>query len=342
MNGTEKRLPHGRFMWIAAAGLLCAALISLLLGRLNVPIAEAVKILINRLPFVSIEKTWTDNMENAVINIRLPRIALACMVGCCLSAAGGAYQGVFKNPMASPDILGASSGAAFGAALAILLGAPGYMVTLSAFVFGMLTVLTAMLIARRARGDNVVNLILTGIMLSSLFAAGTSYIKLVADPNNQLPAITYWLMGSLSGTRHSAVKMAAIPMITGCAVLVLCRWRLNVLTLGDEEARTMGVNAHRLRGIIIAAATLVAAASIASAGMIGWVGLVVPHMARKIVGSDYRRLMGASMLTGAAFLLIVDDLARNLLATEIPIGILTAFIGAPFFIYLICSRRNGA
>lgn len=342
MNGTEKRLPHGRFMWIAAAGLLCAALISLLLGRLNVPIAEAVKILINRLPFVSIEKTWTDNMENAVINIRLPRIALACMVGCCLSAAGGAYQGVFKNPMASPDILGASSGAAFGAALTILLGAPGYMVTLSAFAFGMLTVLAAMLIARRARGDNVVNLILTGIMLSSLFAAGTSYIKLVADPNNQLPAITYWLMGSLSGTRHSAVKMAAIPMITGCAVLVLCRWRLNVLTLGDEEARTMGVNAHRLRGIIIAAATLVTAASIASAGMIGWVGLVVPHMARKIVGSDYRRLMGASMLTGAAFLLIVDDLARNLLATEIPIGILTAFIGAPFFIYLICSRRNGA
>ncbi len=342
MNGTEKRLPHGRFMWIAAMGLLCAALISLLLGRLNVPIAEAVKILINRLPFVSIEKTWTDNMENAVINIRLPRIALACMVGCCLSAAGGAYQGVFKNPMASPDILGASSGAAFGAALAILLGAPGYMVTLSAFAFGMLTVLAAMLIARRARGDNVVNLILTGIMLSSLFAAGTSYIKLVADPNNQLPAITYWLMGSLSGTRHSAVKMAAIPMLTGCAVLVLCRWRLNVLTLGDEEARTMGVNAHRLRGIIIAAATLVTAASIASAGMIGWVGLVVPHMARKIVGSDYRRLMGASMLMGAAFLLIVDDLARNLLATEIPIGILTAFIGAPFFIYLLCSRRNGA
>lgn len=342
MNSTQKRPMHGHFLWILAIVLLCAALISLLLGRLNVPIGEAVKILLNRLPFVSVEKTWTDNMETAVINIRLPRVALACMVGCCLSAAGGAYQGVFKNPMASPDILGASSGAAFGAALAILLGMPSYMVTVSAFAFGMITVFTAMFIARRARGDNVVNLILAGIMLSSLFSAGTSYIKLVADPNNQLPAITYWLMGSLSGTRHSAVKMAAVPMVIGCTALILCRWRLNLLTLGDEEARTMGVNAHRLRAIIIAAATLITAASIASAGMIGWVGLVVPHMARKIVGSDYRRLMPASMLIGAAFLLIVDDLARNLLATEIPIGILTAFIGAPFFIYLICSRRKGA
>ena len=341
MNMIKKKPLRRYILWFFAAALLCAALISLLFGRLNVPVSEAIKILISRLPFVLVDKTWENSMESAVINIRLPRILLACMVGCCLSAAGGAYQGVFKNPMASPDILGASSGAAFGAALAILLGAPSYLVTASAFAFGMITVFTAMFIASKARGDNVVNLILAGIMLSSLFSAGTSYIKLVADPNNQLPAITYWLMGSLSGTRHSAVRMAAIPMVIGCAVLFICRWRLNLLTLGDEEARTMGVNARRLRMLVIAAATLITAASIASAGMIGWVGLVVPHMARKIVGSDYRRLMPASMLLGAIFLLIVDDLARNLLAVEIPIGILTAFIGAPFFIYLICSRRKG-
>lgn len=329
-------------IWLLAAFLIVAFAVSLTIGRLNVPIAEAVKILLSRIGLYSsaAQRTWSDQMEKAVINIRLPRITLACMIGCCLSAAGAAYQGVFRNPMASPDILGASSGAAFGAALAILMGASSGMITLSAFIFSMLTVLLAMLIAKRAGGDGVANLILAGIMLSSLFSAGTSYIKLAADPSNQLPAITYWLMGSLSGTRHNTVYMAAIPMLAGCVTLILSRWRLNLLTLGDDEARSMGVNAALLRAVVIAASTLITAASIASAGMIGWVGLVVPHMARKLVGSDYRRLMGASMLLGASFLLIVDDVSRNLTAAEIPIGILTAFVGAPFFIYLLCSRRK--
>ena len=275
-----------------------------------------------------------------VINIRLPWILLACLVGCSLSAAGASYQGVFQNPMAAPDILGASSGAAFGAALAILFGAASGMITLSAFLFSMITVLAVFLIAQRAPGARVVNLILAGIMISSLFTAGTSYIKLVADPTNQLPQITYWLMGSLSGARLRDIGFVALPLALGLVPLLLLRWQINILTLGDEEARTLGINTNRLRLIVIVCSTLVTAASVSVSGMIGWVGLVIPHLCRKLVGSNYRYLMPATYLGGAAFLLLVDNLSRNLLAVEIPIGILTAFIGAPFFIYLICRREK--
>ena len=279
-------------------------------------------------------------MESAVLRIRLPRILLACLVGCCLSTAGAAYQGVFQNPMASPDLLGASNGAAFGAALAILLGASSGMITVSAFFFSMLTVLLVTIVAARAPGKKIVNLILAGVMVSSLFSAGTSYIKLVADPNNQLPAITYWLMGSLSGSTLKSLRFAFIPMALGLIPLLFIRWRLNLLTLGDEEARTMGVHASRLRLVVVLCSTLVTAASVSVSGMIGWVGLVVPHLCRKMVGNDYRRLLPCSMLLGASFMLVVDDVSRNLLAVEIPIGILTAFIGAPFFLYLITRKET--
>ena len=242
--------------------------------------------------------------------------------------------------MAAPDILGASSGAAFGAALAILFGAASGMITLSAFLFSMITVLAVFLIAQRAPGARVVNLILAGIMISSLFTAGTSYIKLVADPTNQLPQITYWLMGSLSGARLRDIGFVALPLALGLVPLLLLRWQINILTLGDEEARTLGINTNRLRLIVIVCSTLVTAASVSVSGMIGWVGLVIPHLCRKLVGSNYRYLMPATYLGGAAFLLLVDNLSRNLLAVEIPIGILTAFIGAPFFIYLICRREK--
>ena len=177
-------------------------------------------------------------------------------------------------------------------------------------------------------------------MVSSLFSAGTSYIKLVADPNNQLPAITYWLMGSLSGSTLKSLRFAFIPMALGLIPLLFIRWKLNLLTLGDEEARTMGVQASRLRLVVVLCSTLVTAASVSVSGMIGWVGLVVPHLCRKMVGNDYRRLLPCSMLLGASFMLVVDDVSRNLLAVEIPIGILTAFIGAPFFLYLITRKET--
>jgi iron complex transport system permease protein len=195
-------------------------------------------------------------------------------------------------------------------------------------------------IAQRAPGLRVVNLILAGIMIGSLFTAGTSYIKLVADPSNQLPAITYWMMGSLSGVKLRDAAFIAVPMAVGLIPLFLLRWQINLLTLGDEEARTLGVNTNRLRFLVIVCATLVTAASVSVSGVIGWVGLVIPHLSRKLVGSNYRYLLPASMLAGAVFLLLVDDVSRNLLAVEIPIGILTAFIGAPFFIYLISKREK--
>lgn len=319
--------------------LLFVFLVSFSLGRYGVPLSQLVKILLSRI--FDIPKTWTDNMETVVFSIRLPRILLGCLVGGSLSVAGASYQGVFKNPMASPDILGASSGAAFGAALALLGGESSSIVMVSAFAFSLITVCIVYLIGRSATNNRLISLILAGIMISSLFSAGTSYIKLVADPTNKLPQITYWLMGSLAGTRMKDIAFVIIPMAIGLIPLFFVRWRLNILTLGDDEARTMGVNVNVLRFIVIICSTLITAASVSVSGMIGWIGLVIPHLSRRIVGNNYKYLLPASLIFGALFLVIVDDVSRNLLATEIPIGILTAFIGAPFFIYVI-MRRNGA
>lgn len=318
--------------------LILAIIISFRIGRYPIYTNELLGILFSKI--IAIDPFWDIKIETVLFNVRLPRIALACLVGCCLSAAGAAYQGVFQNPMAAPDILGASAGAAFGAALAILNYGSSFMITIYAFGFSLLTVALVYLISKKAKGKNILGLILSGIMISSLFSAGTSFIKLVADPNDQLPAITYWLMGSLNGAKISEVSFVLIPMAVGLIPLLLLRWRMNVLTMGDDEARTMGVNSNQIRLIVIICATLVTAASVSVSGMIGWVGLVIPHLTRKLVGNNYNHLMPATMLFGAIFLLLVDDVSRNLLTTEIPLGILTAFIGAPFFIYLITRTEE--
>ena len=316
-----------------ASALLALFLLSFVVGRYGVPLGQVVRILLSGV--LPLGQTWTDNMAIAVLNVRLPRILLACLVGCGLSAAGTGYQTVFQNPMAAPDILGASSGACFGAALAILTGQSAVMITVFAFLTSLLSVALVYLVGNRTRGNRVVNLLLAGIMVGSLFSACTSYIKLVADPTNQLPQITYWLMGSLSGTRMGTVRFAAVCMAVGLVPLLLLRWRMNLLTLSPDEARAMGVHTDRLRLAVILSSTVLTAAAVSVSGMIGWVGLVIPHLSRRIVGSDCRRLMPMSCLFGAAFLLLVDNMARCLTATEIPIGILTAFVGAPFFIYLM-------
>ena len=316
-----------------ASALLALFLLSFVVGRYGVPLGQVVRILLSGV--LPLEQTWTGNMAIAVLNVRLPRILLACLVGCGLSAAGTGYQTVFQNPMAAPDILGASSGACFGAALAILTGQGAVMITVFAFLASLLSVALVYLVGNHTRGNRVVNLLLAGIMVGSLFSACTSYIKLVADPTNQLPQITYWLMGSLSGTRMGTVRFAAVCMAVGLVPLLLLRWRMNLLTLSPDEARAMGVHTDRLRLAVILSSTVLTAAAVSVSGMIGWVGLVIPHLSRRIVGSDCRRLMPMACLFGAAFLLLVDDMARCLTATEIPIGILTAFVGAPFFIYLM-------
>ncbi|HWQ58336.1 MAG TPA: iron ABC transporter permease [Clostridia bacterium] len=337
-----KPLEHEKRTWgwvVGLAALLLAVFVaSFGFGRYGVAPGQVVRILLSRV--FPIAPDWTPQMETAVLNIRLPRILLACLVGCSLASAGASYQGVFQNPMAAPDILGASSGAAFGAALAILMGFGSRGIMACAFVMGLATVLLVYLIGQRAPGRRAIGMVLAGIMIGSLFSAGTSFVKLVADPSNQLPAITYWLMGSLSGTTMRDVWFAVLPMAAGLVPLFLLRWRINLLTLGDDEARSMGVNVRLLRFAVVVCSTLVTAASVAVSGMIGWVGLVIPHLGRMMVGSDYRRLMPASMLLGASFLLLVDDVSRNLLATEIPIGILTAFIGAPFFLYFILRKED--
>lgn len=316
-----------------ASALLALFLLSFVVGRYGVPLGQVVRILLSGV--LPLGQTWTDNMAIAVLNVRLPRILLACLVGCGLSAAGTGYQTVFQNPMAAPDILGASSGACFGAALAIMTGQGAVMITVFAFLASLLSVALVYLVGNHTRGNRVVNLLLAGIMVGSLFSACTSYIKLVADPTNQLPQITYWLMGSLSGTRMGTVRFAAVCMAVGLVPLLLLRWRMNLLTLSPDEARAMGVHTDRLRLAVILSSTVLTAAAVSVSGMIGWVGLVIPHLSRRIVGSDCRRLMPMACLFGAAFLLLVDNMARCLTATEIPIGILTAFVGAPFFIYLM-------
>jgi iron complex transport system permease protein len=336
MEEEKRKIPYSIIVGGLGIILILVIIISFFLGRYPISPVELFGIVFSKI--LPIDQFWTDQMEKILFNVRLPRILLACLIGCCLAAAGAAYQGIFQNPMAAPDILGATSGAAFGAALAILNEGNNLTITLSAFFFSLLTVIIVYLISKKAQGKKVLGLILCGIMVSSLFTAATSYLKLVADPNDELQAITYWLMGSLSGATQKTVFMAMIPMAIGLIPLFFLRWRINVLTLGDEEARTMGINATRLRLIIILCATLITAASVSVSGMIGWVGLVIPHLARMLVGNNYKHLMPATMLFGAIFMLLVDNVSRNLLQTEIPIGILTAFIGAPFFIYLITRK----
>ena len=285
MNSAETK--HRLTVLSMAIGLMVCILGSFTLGRYAVPPKELLGILGSHLG-LPVQPFWTTRMEAAVWNIRLPRVLLSVLVGACLAGAGASYQGVFQNPMASPDILGASAGAGFGAALAILLGLSSIGITLGAFAMSLLTVALVFTVSRYAKGERVLGLVLAGIMVSSLFQSGTSFIKLVADPNNQLPQITFWLMGSLSGARWKEIGFVILPMLAGLIPLLLLRWQLNVVTMGDDEARAMGVDAPRIRLAIVICSTLVTASAVSVSGMIGWVGLVIPHMMRRVGGAGYR------------------------------------------------------
>ena len=330
---TRKKLPPGVILGILGGVLLLVILFSFPLGRYPVSVPQLVQQLMSGL--FGTPAPADENLARVIYRIRLPRILLAVLAGGSLSAAGAAYQGVFQNPMASPDLLGASSGASFGAALGIILGLPSGGVTGLAFFMSLLTVLAAWLVSRASKGSRVMTLVLSGMMVSSLFTAGTSYLKLVADPEDQLQEITYWLMGSLSGADWGDFRTAILPAAIGITILLLLRWRLGVLTLGDEEAEALGVKPERMRAAAVLAATLLTAAAIASCGTIGWVGLIIPHLAGRLTGQSYRYRLTGSILLGGAFLLAADNIARSALPVEIPIGILTAFAGAPFFLWLM-------
>lgn len=289
-------------------------------------------------PLVEVDQ----KMATALLNIRLPRIMVVVLVGAALAVAGASYQGMFKNPLVSPDLLGASAGASLGACLALLLDMPNSMVQLLAFAGAMIAVGGAVWMNKMVnRYDAILGLVLGGMLVSTLFQSGTSLIKFMADANDKLPAITFWLMGSFSRIDQNDFLMILLPMVLGFSLLLIERWKLNVLSFGEEEAKSLGINTRRVRTVVIFAATLIVACSVAVSGIVGWVGLVIPHLARAIVGPNYKVLLPASMFIGAGYLLLVDNVARLISSTEIPIGILTAILGVPFFIFIFRHNMKG-
>lgn len=284
-----------------------------------------------------------DPAQTVLWSIRLPRIAAGLAIGAMLGAAGAAYQTMFRNPLVSPDILGVSAGAGLGAALAIFLGLPPALVQALAFAGGLLAVGAVCAIAGRVRRhDPVLVLVLAGVAVAALLGAGISLLKILADPYTQLPTITFWLLGGLNAISADDL-LATLPALgLGLLPLALLRWRIDLLSLSDEEAGALGIDVARLRRILVAAATLGTAAAVSLAGIIGWVGLVVPHVARLLVGPGFARLLPACLLLGGGFLVAADTLARTAAPIELPLGILTALVGAPFFLALLaCGGRRG-
>ncbi|MEZ5935690.1 MAG: iron ABC transporter permease [Alphaproteobacteria bacterium] len=280
-------------------------------------------------------------VDTVLFSVRLPRIAASLLVGAALAAAGTVYQGLFRNPLVSPDILGVSTGAGLGAVVGILLSLPVVMIQGLAFAGGLITVLLVYAIATAVRGhEPTLVLVLSGVVLGALAGACISLVKILADPYDQLPAITFWLLGSLAGVTSGDVRSALPAVLLGLVPLVLLRWRMNLMALGDEEATALGIEPKRLRALFIAAATLMTASVVAISGVIGWVGLVMPHIARLVIGPNFDRLLPTAMLMGAGYLLLVDTVARTLAQTETPLGILTAFLGAPVFLWLLATGRR--
>lgn len=334
----EKRLPFSAViagLVLILSGLFC---ISFLLRQYTVSPKEVVKILISGI--IPIEQTWTDTMRSVVMDVRIPRILMALAVGAGLSVSGAAFQGVFRNPLVSPDIMGVSSAAGFGAALGISLSLGASAVRGTAFLSGVAGVAAAYLLSRVHKTSPTVMLVLSGIVVSALFEASISILKYMADPEEKLPAITFWLMGSLSSTRWEHVRFA-LPLIgIGTAALMAVSWKINLLSLGDAEARSLGVRTERLKTVIILSATLVTATCVCVSGIIRWVGLLIPHVARMMVGPDHRRLIPASALLGGAYLLLIDDLTRTVSEASIPLGIMTSIVGAPFFAILLRKTKG--
>ncbi len=314
-------------------------LLSFSLGRYPIDFLTLIKVLISKI--IPIEKSWSAQVESVIFQIRMPRIILAIFIGAGLSLSGLVYQGLFQNPMVSPDVLGATSGAGFGAALALLLGASYSLTSLSSFLMGIVAVMLVLLISRKLSSYmSVLSLVLGGIMISSLFSSLINFMKLIADPEEVLPEITYFLMGSLSAVRWEDVPFTSVIITLAIIPIILLRWKLNVMTLGEEEARSLGINTKRVRLIAILSATLMSSVTVATAGMIGWIGLVIPHFARMAIGCDYRKTIPTTLLMGSTFLLLVDTISRNIGTVEVPLGILTSFIGAPFFLYLMVREEK--
>jgi iron complex transport system permease protein len=321
---------------IAFAVLIAGLLLAFTVGRYPIGLSDLLHVIAAKLTGGAADVPAA--VENVIWQVRGPRVLAAALVGAALAVAGTAFQGLFRNPLVSPDLLGASSGAALGAVLGIYFSLGVFAIQAFAFAGGLVAVAAVYMIGSAVRArDPVLVLVLTGVVIGSLLGAGVGLVKYLADPYNQLPAMTFWLLGSLAATSVADLVPLFGPVAVGTLILVALRWRMNVMSLPDEEARALGLPTGPLRIVIVAAATLVTSASVATAGIIGWVGLVVPHIARTLVGPDFARLIPAAALLGGGFLLVIDMLARTMAPVEIPLGILTALVGTPFFIWLLAS-----
>lgn len=312
---------------------------SFMIGRYPVSPIDVIMAIVS--VFMPITTNLDPTIYTVVWDIRLPRIIAAMIVGAALSISGASFQGTFQNPLVSPDILGVSSGAGFGAAIAILFGFSVVMIQTTAFLFGLVAVILTYFLSKKIRGNTILMMVLGGIAIAALFSAFISCIKYLADPDSKLPEIVYWLMGSLSAVNSNNILMIIGPVLIGFTALLLIGWRINVLSMGDDEARALGVNTEKMRLLVILCCTLLTASAVSISGIIGWVDLVIPHAARMIVGPDHRKLLPACISLGATFLLLVDDVCRTATSIEIPLGILTAIIGAPVFIYLLQKGYEG-
>ena len=316
--------------------LACAA-VSIMAGRYGVSPQEMVGAISARITGGASPDRRADSV---VFNLRLPRITVAILIGSGMAVSGAAFQSLFSNPLATPDTLGVASGTCVGAVVALLLGWGMLGVQLTALVAGLITVAVTTAVARRRNGGtDVVTLVLAGVIVSALAGAVLSMLKLTADPTSKLPEITYWLMGSLAGSSWQQIALATPFIVIGSGVIVALRWRLNVLALSEDEARAAGVDVRRLRILLIVCATVVTASVISLCGQVGWIGLIVPHAARMLIGSDNRYLIPVCLLLGASVMIMIDTIARTLTASEIPVSVVTALVGAPFFITLL--RRTG-
>jgi iron complex transport system permease protein len=325
---------------IIALGVLALGLVvAFTVGRYPVSLAELADVLLSRL--TGRASSASPAVENVVLLVRGPRVVAAVLVGAALAVAGTAFQGLFRNPLVSPDILGASSGAALGAVIGIFFSLGVIGIESLAFVGGLIAVAAVYVIGSLLQSrDPILVLVLTGVVIGALLGAGVGLVKYLADPYNQLPAMTFWLLGSLAATTVADLLPLIGPVAVGTIVLLALRWRLNVMSLPEDEARALGLATGPLRIAIVSAATLVTSASVATSGIIGWVGLVVPHLARALVGPDFPRLIPTAALLGGGYLLFIDTLARTAAPIEIPLGILTAVIGTPFFIWLLAGMQR--
>lgn len=308
---------------------ILTAIICLSMGRLNIPITD----IINYFKGIEIPAQY----RLTIANIRIPRIIATMVVGASLPLAGLIFQSYFSNPLATPDTLGVASGSCFGAALGILLGFNILGIEFTAFIFGVITVILTGITGMK-RSESKQTIILAGIIVGSLFQSLVSFVKFIADTDTQLPSITFFLMGSFQSVGKDTLFIS-VPIVAICIfVIFILRWRINLLTLDGDVVKTMGVNITLLRITVIIAATIITAISIAMAGQVGWVGLIVPHFCRMLVGENHTRLVPFTISIGICFMLIIDTISRTMFAAEIPISVLTSIIGAPFFIYMLRSR----